>query len=69
MRWIFRMLGHGFGIVGALIGVGSVSREIDAHALPLIPYAHSLTRVGVGAPLSLALMVVAILLIEFGRGG
>lgn len=69
MRWIFRMLGHGFGVVGAFIGIGSVSREINAHALPLIPYVHSLMRVGVGAPLSLALVVVAILFIELGRGG
>ena len=69
MRWILRITGHGMGVVGALIGVGAIARAIRAGVPRVIPYAHSLTKIAVGGPLSLGLLGIALLLIDLGRGG
>ena len=63
------MMGHGSGIAGIMIGVGSILRMIHATAPRFLPYAHSLTSLRVGAPLSVGLVSLAIMLVGFGKGG
>ncbi len=68
MRWLVHMMGHGFGIAGVMIGIGSILRAIQATAPRFLPYAHILTSLRVGAPLSVGLVPLAILLVGFGKG-
>lgn len=63
-----RLLGHGAGFAGALIGIGALLRFVPAGLLRFLPYTHDLTQAGIGGPLSIALLGLAALILG-GDGG
>lgn len=69
MHTILRLLGHGAGLSGVLIGMGSIIRGIPLTLLRFIPYTHGITTLAIGGPLSLALVGIAALILGGGDGG
>ncbi|HLI22704.1 MAG TPA: hypothetical protein VKV32_16395 [Stellaceae bacterium] len=69
MRWIFQLLGHGAGLTGVLIGIGSILRAATPGGmLRFIPYLHGVTSLAIGGPLSIALLAIAALFLGSGDG-
>ncbi|HVA12612.1 MAG TPA: hypothetical protein VNF99_05135 [Stellaceae bacterium] len=74
MRKIFRLLGHGAGVSGVMIGLGSILRAIQIGLPRLLPFVHGLrgtwlTSAWIGGPLSIALVALAALILGGGDGG
>ena len=68
MRTILRLLGHGVGFAGVMIGIGAIIRAVSASALRSVPYVHGITSLSIGGPLSIALIAIAAVLLG-GDGG
>ena len=68
MHRLVRLLGHGAGFAGVMIAIGSVLRFLPAGLFRFLPYTHDLTQAGIGAPLSVALVGIAALMLG-GDGG
>jgi hypothetical protein len=68
MYRLVRLLGHGAGFAGVMIGIGALLRLIPAGLLRFLPYTHDLTQAGIGGPLSVALVGLAALILG-GDGG
>lgn len=69
MRWIFQLVGHGAGFTGVMIGIGAILRAIPVTVLRFVPYLHSVTSAAIGAPLSIALIAIAALMLGGGDSG
>lgn len=69
MRTLLHLFGHGAGLVGVLIGIGSILRALSIGVLRFIPYMHSVTTLAIGGPLSVALVALAALILGGGDGG
>jgi hypothetical protein len=68
MQTILRLIGHGVGFTGVMIGLGSILRAIPASLPRLLPYIHGittgwLTTAWIGGPLSIGLVAVAALIL------
>ena len=63
MQLLVRLLGHGTGFAGVMIGIGSLLRFAPAGLLRFLPYTHDLTQAGIGGPLSIALVALAALIL------
>lgn len=68
MYRLVRLLGHGAGLAGVIIAIGSLLRFVPAGLLRFLPYTHDLTQAGIGGPLSIALLGLAALILG-GDGG
>ena len=68
MYRLVRLLGHGTGFAGVMIGIGALLRLVPAGLLRFLPYTHDLTQAGIGGPLSVALVGLAALILG-GDGG
>jgi hypothetical protein len=68
MHRLVQLLGHGVGLAGVMIGIGSLLRFVPAGLLRFLPYTHDLTQAGIGGPLSIALLGLAALMLG-GDGG
>ncbi len=69
MRRLFQLLGHGAGLAGVMIALGSIIRLGPIGLLRFLPYTHDLTQAGTGGPLSVALVGLAALLLGGNGNG
>lgn len=69
MRTILHLLGHSAGFAGVMIAIGSILRAIPFGLLRFIPFAHGLTTLWIGGPLSVALLALAAIILGGGDGG
>ena len=67
MQTLVRLLGHGAGFAGVMIGIGSLLRFVPVGLLRFLPYTHDLTQASIGGPLSIALLALAALILD-GNG-
>ena len=63
MQTLVRLLGHGAGFAGVMIGIGSLLRFVPVGLLRFLPYTHDLTQASIGGPLSIALLALAALIL------
>ncbi len=63
MHRLFQLLGHGAGLAGVMIALGSIIRLVPIGLLRFLPYTHDLTQAGTGGPLSVALVGLAALML------
>ena len=63
MHRLVRLLGHGAGFAGVMIGIGALLRFVPAGLLRFLPYTHDLTQASIGGPLSVALVGLAALIL------
>ena len=68
MARLYWLLGHGSGIVGAILAVGLIGRMVPLGLLRLTPYAASVTHLKVGGPLSISLIGLGMLLVGGDKG-